>query len=365
MLEAATTRGQPADHLLLAGPPGLGKTRMAGIVAAEMGVHLHITSGPGARTRRRPGRDPHQARRGRRAVHRRDPPAVAGRRGDPVSGDGGLPARHRRRQGPGGVEHPPDAAAVHARRRHHPHRHDHRAAARPLRARRPARLLRRRRARGDRAPRRRHPATSTSTTTGRGRSPAASRGTPRIANRLLRRVRDYAEVRGDGTHRRGHGPRRAASCSASTSAASTRSTGRSSPRSASSSAAARSGSRTLAISVGEQPETVEDMYEPFLIQQGMIARTPRGRIAMPAAFEHLGLPAPVRARAVAVRGMSGRLADKVALITGARERHRCGDGPPLRGRGRAAVAQRRRSRRVRRARRRAPFGGRDGGWFGR
>ena len=50
------------------------------------------------------------------------------------------------------------------------------------------------------------------------------------------------------------------------------------------------GLSTLAIAVGEQPETVEDMYEPFLIQQGMIARTPRGRVAMPAAYDHLGLP---------------------------------------------------------------------------
>ena len=49
---------------------------------------------------------------------------------------------------------------------------------------------------------------------------------------------------------------------------------------------------TVAISVGEQPETVEDMYEPFLIQKGLIARTPRGRIAMPAAYHHLGLTPP-------------------------------------------------------------------------
>jgi holliday junction DNA helicase RuvB len=54
------------------------------------------------------------------------------------------------------------------------------------------------------------------------------------------------------------------------------------------------GLSTLAISIGEQTETVEDVYEPFLIQQGMLARTPRGRIAMPAAFEHLGLAAPER-----------------------------------------------------------------------
>ena len=52
------------------------------------------------------------------------------------------------------------------------------------------------------------------------------------------------------------------------------------------------GLSTVAISVGEQPDTVEDVYEPFLIQQGMIARTPRGRVAMPAAYRHLGLAAP-------------------------------------------------------------------------
>jgi Holliday junction DNA helicase RuvB len=55
------------------------------------------------------------------------------------------------------------------------------------------------------------------------------------------------------------------------------------------------GLSTLAIAVGEQTETVEDVYEPFLIQQGLIARTPRGRVAMPAAFEHLGLAVPRRA----------------------------------------------------------------------
>ena len=52
------------------------------------------------------------------------------------------------------------------------------------------------------------------------------------------------------------------------------------------------GLSTLAISIGEQPETVEDMYEPFLIQQGMLARTPRGRVAMAAAYEHIGLTPP-------------------------------------------------------------------------
>ncbi len=55
------------------------------------------------------------------------------------------------------------------------------------------------------------------------------------------------------------------------------------------------GLSTLAISVGEQTETVEDVYEPFLIQQGLLARTPAGRVAMPAAYEHLGLRRHARA----------------------------------------------------------------------
>jgi Holliday junction DNA helicase RuvB len=121
-----------------------------------------------------------------------------------------------------------------------------------------------------------------------------ARGTPRIANRLLRRVRDFAEVRGDGQidgataheglavfgvddkgldkvdravlsnlcQKFGGGP---------------------------------VGLGTLAISVGEAEETVEDVYEPFLIQQGLLMRTPRGRVATPAAWAHLGIVAPASA----------------------------------------------------------------------
>jgi Holliday junction DNA helicase RuvB len=118
-----------------------------------------------------------------------------------------------------------------------------------------------------------------------------SRGTPRIANRLLRRVRDYAEVRADGTvtepiaraalavydvdqlgldrldravldalvRRFGGGP---------------------------------VGVGTLAVAVGEESETVEEVAEPFLVRAGLLARTPRGRVATPAAWAHLGLPTP-------------------------------------------------------------------------
>jgi Holliday junction DNA helicase RuvB len=118
-----------------------------------------------------------------------------------------------------------------------------------------------------------------------------SRGTPRIANRLLRRVRDYAEVRADGVvteeiaraalavydvdelgldrldravldalvRRFGGGP---------------------------------VGVGTLAVAVGEEVETVEEVAEPFLVRAGLLARTPRGRVATPAAWSHLGLAAP-------------------------------------------------------------------------
>ena len=119
-----------------------------------------------------------------------------------------------------------------------------------------------------------------------------SRGTPRIANRLLRRVRDYAQVRADGIvtlRRRPRGPRRS---TRSTSSAWTGWTARCSTRCAGASAAARSGISTLAVAVGEERETVEEVAEPFLVRNGFLARTPRGRVATPAAWQHLDLDAP-------------------------------------------------------------------------
>jgi len=64
------------------------------------------------------------------------------------------------------------------------------------------------------------------------------------------------------------------------------------------------GLSTLAIGVGEQPETVEDVHEPFLIQLGLIARTPRGRIALPAAYSHMGVAMPAGSGEVATRTRS-------------------------------------------------------------
>ncbi|MGH9035282.1 MAG: Holliday junction DNA helicase RuvB C-terminal domain-containing protein, partial [Acidimicrobiia bacterium] len=116
-------------------------------------------------------------------------------------------------------------------------------------------------------------------------------GTPRIANRLLRRVRDFAEVKGDGTvtgavaadalallevDERGLDKVDRAILGALCRTF----------------AGAAVGLSTLAVSVGEEPETVEDVYEPYLLQEGFLQRTPRGRVATPAAFAHLGLEVP-------------------------------------------------------------------------
>ncbi len=121
-----------------------------------------------------------------------------------------------------------------------------------------------------------------------------ARGTPRIANRLLRRVRDFAEVRSDGVID-------AATAHDGLALFGVDDLGLDKVDRAILSAIADRfgggpvGLSTLAISVGEPTETVEDVYEPFLIQQGLLMRTPRGRVVTPAAWAHLGLiphPAP-------------------------------------------------------------------------
>ena len=119
-------------------------------------------------------------------------------RGDPLPGARGLPARHHRRPGPGRADAHARPAAVHARRRDDAHGPADDAAARPLRDDVPARLLRPRPARHDRAPLGAASSASRSRTRPRDEIARRSRGTPRIANRILRRVRDVAEVRHEG-----------------------------------------------------------------------------------------------------------------------------------------------------------------------
>ena len=290
VIEAARRRSQPIDHLLLAGPPGLGKTTMAGIVAAEMGVHLHITSGP---TLERAGDLAailtklgegdvlfiDEIHRLSRAVEEILYPAMEDFQLDIVVGKGPAASSIR-------LPLPPFTlvgATTRTGMITGPLRDRFGLVARldfyevdELEAivRRAAGIL--------------DVAVSSE---GAWEIARRSRGTPRIANRLLRRVRDYAEVRGDGTintdtaraglavfgvDQRGLDKVDRAILTAICVQF------RGGPV----------GLSTVAISVGEQTETVEDVYEPFLIQQGLLARTPRGRIAMPSAWLHLGLEPP-------------------------------------------------------------------------
>ncbi|MFM9137643.1 MAG: Holliday junction branch migration DNA helicase RuvB, partial [Actinomycetota bacterium] len=274
------------------GPPGLGKTSMAGIVAAEMGVHLHITSGPALEragdlaailTKLEDGDvlfiD--EIHRLSRTVEEILYPAMEDFQIDLVVGKGpaassirltlprftliGATTRTGMITGP-----LRDRFGLVARLDYYD--------ADELRAIvvRAARIL-----------------GVPIDGDGAGEIARRSRGTPRIANRLLRRVRDFADMRGNGSidssvaHEalgvfgvddKGLDKVDRAILTAICSQF----------------AGGPVGLSTLAISVSEQTETIEDVYEPFLIQQGMIARTPRGRVAMAAAWEHLGLVAPAQ-----------------------------------------------------------------------
>ena len=126
-----------------------------------------------------------------------------------------------------------------------------------------------------------------------------SRGTPRIANRLLRRVRDWALVHGIESI-----DARTASAALDMYEVDARGLDRL-DRSVLQALVNKFnggpvGLSTLAIAVGEEPETVETVAEPFLVREGLLGRTPRGRIALPAAWEHLGLKMPGNAVAAAM-----------------------------------------------------------------
>ena len=290
VLEAARRRGQSVDHLLFAGPPGLGKTSLAGIVAAEMGVGLRITSGPALM---RAGdlaallTDLHdgdvlfidEIHRLGRPVEEVLYPAMEDFQLDIVLGKGPA-ARSIRLDLPRftlvgattrtGLLTSPlrDRFGLVARLDHYPVDDLVEIVERA------ARIL------------------GVPVDAGGATEVARrSRGTPRIANRLLKRVRDFAEVRGDGVVSQ---PAAAAGLAlfgvddlgldkvdrSVLSALCTRFGG------------GPVGLSTLAVSIGEETETLEDVYEPFLLQLGMLKRTPRGRVAMPAAWLHLGLAAP-------------------------------------------------------------------------
>jgi Holliday junction DNA helicase RuvB len=290
ILEAARRRGQAADHVLLAGPPGLGKTSLAAIIAAEMEVALHITSGPAieragdlAAMLSQLGEGDvlfiDEIHRLPRVVEEVLYPAMEDFEIDIVLGKGPA-ARSIRLDLPrftlvgattrtGLITGPlRDRFGLVARLDYY-EADDLEAIA--VRA---AGIL------GVRLD-----------VAGAREIALRARGTPRIANRLLRRVRDFAEVRGDGAVD-------LATASAGLALFGVDQLGLDKVDRAILSAICQRfgggpvGLSTLAISVGEETETVEDVYEPFLIQAGLLMRTPRGRVATPAAWQHLGLVVP-------------------------------------------------------------------------
>jgi holliday junction DNA helicase RuvB len=290
MIEAARRRGEPVEHVLLCGPPGLGKTTLANIIANELEVAIKTTSGPAidhagalaSMLLNQQDRDVFfidEIHRLNKLVEESLYPALEDFRFDFVAGKGAGASAMRLQL--------PRFTCVGATTRQGllsgPMR-DRFGAVYRLEfytqgeleqiLRRSARIL------GFEVE-----AQACSELARR------SRGTPRIANRLLRRVRDYAEVRADG---RGSLPvAQAALAMLEVDAMGLEPLDRKIlDTMISKFKGGPVGLDTIATSVAEEPETIEDVHEPFLIQSGLLARTPRGRVVTELAYRHLGLQPP-------------------------------------------------------------------------
>ncbi len=287
---AARERGEALDHVLLSGPPGLGKTSLAHILARELKVSLHVTSGPAL------------VRKGDLAglltalaprdmlfideIHRLSPaveealyPAMEDFRFDVVLGAGlgaqtmemklerftlvGATTRTGLLQSP-----LRDRFPIQDRLDYYAPRELKEIVVRAA-----------------------HKLALPVDSAGAEELARRARGTPRIAIRLLQRARDFAQVEGDGkldqrivdltlsrlevdTSGLDGMDRRILACVIDTFGG------------------GPVGIEAIAAAVGEEAQTIEDVYEPFLIREGYLARSPRGRVALPTAYQHLGKAKP-------------------------------------------------------------------------
>ncbi len=289
-IEACSARGEALDHLLLAGPPGLGKTSLAQIVAAELEVPFVQTAGPALERKGDiaaflTALEPRsvffvdEIHRLPRTLEETFYPAMEDLR-LPITVGQGAGARVVTLELPpftligattrAGLLTTPLRDRFGIQARLEPYRVDELASI----VRRSAGILE-----------------IELTQDGAAAIAARSRGTPRIANRLLKRVRDYAEVRMEGVV-----TAEAALAALEMLEVDELGLDRLDREILRTICVKFSGGpvglSTLAAAIGEEQDTIEDVYEPYLLKEGLIKRTPRGRAATPWAFEHLGVSPP-------------------------------------------------------------------------